>query len=334
MSFIGTGNWEKGDALGKNHIFRIASMTKAVTSIAAMQLVEAGLVSLDDPLASYMPEIQAIPLLGTDGELLQPQRPLTLRHLLTHTSGFGYAIFDRRLGGFNLPADWPHADHPRLSEAGEQWFYGTGTDWAGRLVETISGLSLEEYFRRHVTGPLGMDHTWFEVPDSLQHLVVSLGTRDAAMGNALREVPSQQLRSSVSRYSGGAGLHASLRDYLRFLQCMVNGGEFDGVRILKPETVEKLFVNQFPLVLSEHYAAIQASRGFAHGLAWALQSEGNAYGRRPGSGYWSGYFNTFYSVDVRTGIAVVVMTNIAPSDDEGAVSLYKKFEYLVRGDQP
>jgi methyl acetate hydrolase len=333
-SFFGPGSWTRGDELGVDHIFRIASMTKAITSIAAMQLVEAGLVGLDDPLEDYMPEIQAIPILSGDGELLRPERPVTLRHLLTHTSGFGYAIFDRRLGGFQLPADWPHPDYPRLHEAGGDWLYGTGTDWAGRLVESISGMNLEEYLRKYITGPLGMDHTWFVVPDSLQHLLVSLVARDAVSGNVLREVPNQQLRSTVSAFSGGAGLHSSLNDYLRFLQCIVGRGEADGVRILQAATVESLFADQFPLVLTERAAEEQAGRGFAHGLAWALQAEGSDYGRRPESGYWSGYYNTYYSVDIQTGIAVVVMTNIVPPNDAEAVDLYKKFELLVRGPQP
>ncbi|MFO7998233.1 MAG: serine hydrolase domain-containing protein [Bacteroidales bacterium] len=335
---FGPGQWSAQDSLTGDHIFRIASMTKAITSVAVLQLVEQGLLELDQPVENYLPGIRKIPILGSSGELVPGTVPITLRHLLTHTSGFGYAIFDRRLGQFQLPDNWPHKDHPRLQEAGTGWLYGTSTDWAGRLVEVVSGLNLEEYLRKHLTGPLGMDHTWFQVPDSLQDMVVTLGFRDPQAGGAMREVAPRPLGTPVSEFSGGAGLHSSLNDYLRFLQCILYGGSIDGVRILREETVASLFVDQLPLVVrrpaTDRSLGAQADAptadGFAHGLSWALEIPGNEYGRRPGSGYWSGYFNTFFSVDIHTGVAVVVMTNIMPFSDPEATELYKKFEAMVR----
>lgn len=335
---FGPGQWSREDSLTGDHIFRIASMTKAITSVAVLQLVEQGLLELDQPVDNYLPGIQKIPILGSSGELVPPSVPITLRHLLTHTSGFAYAIFDRRLGQFQLPDTWPHKDHPRLQEAGTGWLYGTSTDWAGRLVEVVSGLNLEEYLRQHITGPLGMNHTWFQVPDSLQDMVVTLGFRDPQAGGAMREIAPRPLGTPVSGFSGGGGLHSSLNDYLRFLQCILYGGSIDGVQILREETVASLFVDQLPLVVRRPamdrdrtgQAETPPDDEFAHGLAWALEVPGNEYGRRPGSGFWSGYFNTFFSVDIHTGVAVVVMTNIMPFSDPEATELYKKFEAMVR----
>jgi CubicO group peptidase (beta-lactamase class C family) len=337
---LGEGRWDREDPLHQNHIFRIASMTKAVTSVAAMQLVERGLVTLDEPLDTYLPAIQEVPVLMPDGQLLPGEQPITLRHLLTHTSGFGYALFDRRLSDFRLPDDWPHRDHPRLQDAGISWHYGTSTDWAGYLVEALSGMDLETYFRTHITGPLGMDHTWFEVPDSLAGLVVTLGVRDPAKDGALVPAPMPPPGGSGRSHSGGAGLHSSLGDYLRFLQCILQGGTLDGVSILRPETVQSLFEDQLGRVIvpgdgsQDQVAGGQETEGqdFRHGLAWALEGSGNTYGRREGSAYWSGYFNTFFSVDIHSGIAVVVMTNVMPFGDARALELYRSFEAMVRGD--
>lgn len=322
---FGSSTRENGDSLTADHIFRLASMTKAITSVGLMQLVEKGSIGLDDPVGIYLPEIDAIPLLNEQQMLLNEyQVPVTVRHLLTHTSGFGYAFRSQKLQNFSKSDRWPHKDHPRVHEAGENWTYGTGTDWAGYLIETVSGMNLEEYFRENITVPLRMHHTWFDVPDSLLHLTVTLGKRTEGAKSDVEEISYSRPHHIIGSYSGGSGLHASLNDYLRFLACIVNQGEFQGVQILQKETVASLFEDQLPYITGEEHSAIR------HSLAWALEGPENDFGRREGSAYWSGIFNTYYSLDINTGIAVVVMTNLLPFPDEEALGLYKLFESMVR----
>jgi CubicO group peptidase (beta-lactamase class C family) len=327
---FGPAVWNEGNPLTADHIFRIASMTKALTSVAVLQLFERGLIDLDDPAEKYLPGIDSIPVLLETGELVKGSKPITIRHLLTHTSGFAYVMFDQRLSDFERPVDWPYADYPRLAEAGTDWIYGTSTDWAGKIVEAVSGQNLEEYFRANITGPLNMDHTWFNVPEALQHLIVSIGRRNDRDSNSIIEFTERVPARPVKEYSGGGGLFSSLNDYLTFLECVLNGGALKGNRILNEETVELMFVDQLPEVLSlSQDETINADRR-AHGLTWAIQLTGNDFGRRAGSAYWSGYFNTYYSIDVNTGIAVVSMSNLLPFLDRGSLDLYKTFERLVR----
>lgn len=319
---FGPAVFSEDAGLTANHIFRIASMTKAITSVAAMQLVERGLLNLDDTVSKLLPAIGQVPILKEDGSLTTPLLPVTLRHLLTHTSGFGYSFFNPTLGNFKKPDDWPYEDFPRLHEAGVSWLYGTSTDWVGRIVETVSGQTLEAYIRDHITGPLKMNHTWFNVPEHLAPLIVSLGMRNSEAGGAVEELPGRIPEQHVEDYSGGGGLFSSLNDYLRFLECMLHGGRLNRVRILKQETVKLLFEDQLPGLIGPGT--------FSHGLAWAIETQGNQFGRREGSGYWSGAYNTFYSIDTHTGVAVVVMTNMLPFGDKEAVDLYKQFELRVR----
>lgn len=329
---FGPAVWSETEALTAGHIFRIASMTKAITSVAVLQLWEQGLVDLDAPVNEILPGIDAIPILSPGGALVAATRPVTLRHLLTHTSGFSYAMFDERLASFSKPDDWPHSDYPRVAEPGTQWIYSTSTDWAGRVVEAVSGLGLEDYFRRNITGPLGMDHTWFNVPDSLQSLIVSWGMRLEEPSDSFREFPGRIPPGPVKEYSGGGGLFSSLNDYLRFLACILNEGELGGQRILREETVALMFGDELPKVLNLNAKEQADSSRMAHSLAWAIQLADSDFGRRAGSAYWSGYFNTYYSLDRNSGIAVVVMANYLPFLEPGVLDLYKKFELMVRGD--
>ncbi|MDX9942690.1 MAG: serine hydrolase domain-containing protein [Bacteroidales bacterium] len=329
---FGPAVWSEDAALTGNHIFRIASMTKAITSVAVLQLWERGLVDLDAPVSRILPGIDSIPILTSGGELVHATRTVTLRHLLTHTSGFSYAQFDERLAHFSKPAGWPYSDYPRVAEPGTEWIYSTSTDWAGRVVEAVTGLSLEDYFRRNITGPLGMDHTWFNVPDSLKPLIVSIGVRRDEPGDFFQEYPGRVPREAVKEYSGGGGLFSSLNDYLRFLACILNEGALGGHRILSKETIALMFSDELPAVLDLGPEEMAEPGRMSHSLCWAIQLSDNDFGRKTGSAYWSGYFNTFYSLDRNTGIAVVVMANYLPFLDPGILELYKNFELMVRGD--
>ena len=319
---LGSAAWEEQVELTGDHIFRIASMTKAITSVALLQLFEQGKLDLDEPAGKYLPEIDSLPLLSDQGQLQQPAVPVTVRHLLTHTSGFGYSFMDQRLQAFGRPAQWPHADLPRLEEAGTRWIYGTGTNWVGRLVEHISGMDLESYLRTHITGPLQMDHTWFNVPDSLHHLIVSTGRRTEA---GIAEQPGRAPARAESSYNGGGGLFSSLNDYLTFLECILNEGSLNGQQILRKQSVELMFADQLPKLLPR-----ENQHHHGHSVAWAIQYQDNDYGRKKGSAYWSGILNSYYSIDINTGIAVVTMANILPFPDQQVLNLYKEFEKRVR----
>lgn len=225
---FGPAKWDETGTVNEDNIFRIYSMTKAITSVAAMQLVEQGQIGLDEPLNDLMPEMASIPILTETGDLISSDRAITLRHLLTHTAGFGYDFTSPRLQAFQ-PESWEYEDKPRLFEPGESWRYGTSTDWAGRVVEKISGQTLEQYFRDNITGPLGMDATWFNVPENLQDRIVSWGVKDST---GFRENPRLP-EADVTTFSGGGGLYSSPSDYLMFLACMLNYGEYDGGRILE-----------------------------------------------------------------------------------------------------
>lgn len=327
---FGVAIWSEDSPLTPNHIFRIASMTKAITSVAVLQLYEKGLIDLDAPAGKYLKGIDLIPILQPDGNLKQGSVPITIRQLLTHTSGFAYAMFDQRLAGFERPEGWPHADYPRLAEAGTEWIYSTGIDWAGKLVDAVSGMSLEDYFRKFITGPLKMNHTWFNVPDSLKHLIVSFGMRQNGENGILSEFPERVPAQPVSEFNGGGGLYSSINDYLTFLQCILKGGKLNGKRILNKKTVALLFVDQLPEVLGLSPDEAKNPERMAHGLTWAIQPTDNDFGRKAGSAYWSGYFNTYYSIDKNSRIAIVAMANLLPFLDPGALKLYKEFELMVR----
>jgi len=191
MSFYSNGpsKWDRDDSITLQNIFSIASMTKVLTSVAALQLVEQKQVTLDQPLDQHLPEMSERLILNEDNKVIEPQNSITLRHLLTHTAGFGYWFTSPQLGRWNqLKAEinWTENYQPRLFESGTSFMYGTNIDWVGRLVEKISGIDLEQYFRQYISGPLGMDSTWYNVPDELEHLVVATSYRNADTSTVIK----------------------------------------------------------------------------------------------------------------------------------------------------
>ncbi|CAM4282429.1 serine hydrolase domain-containing protein [Gillisia hiemivivida] len=315
---FGPSVWDGKDSINENNIFRIYSMTKAIASVAALQLVEQGLIGLDDPLDKLMPEMTNIPILTKDGELIEATNTITLRHLLTHTSGFGYEFMDGRLRTFDKKG-WEYEDMPKLFEAGERWQYGTSLDWVGKIIEKISGENLETYLRKNVTGPLKMNSTWFNVPENLKENIVSWGKRDSIGFQKYPRIPS----APVAEYSAGGGLFGSPKDYLTFLVCMMNNGKYDGGQILKPETVELISMNHMPNDLSSN------AEGDTHGLAWAIEDSDDEVLRSRGSGYWSGLANSYYSIDEEKNTAIVYFTNFFPFGDKETYNFYRLFEQKV-----
>ena len=331
---FGPSIWGQSDTVNEDNIFRIFSMTKAITSIAAMQLVEKGLIGLDDPLNDLMPEMASIPILTEDGSLIESEKAISLRQLLTHTAGFGYDFTSSRLRKFQQE-DWSYEDKPRLFEPGTNWRYGTNTDWVGKMVEQISGENLEDYFRKNITGPLQMNSTWFNVPDSLKDRIVSWGERDSTGFQEYPRIPEKP----VTSYSGGGGLFGSPRDYLVFLNCMLNYGEYEGGQLLKRETFDLMFKDHLPDEIKVNYEksdedASELSGGFADesdrwGLAWAIEANENESTRPMGSVYWAGYANSYYTLDVENQVAIVYFSQFLPFNDKESFDFYRLFEMEV-----
>lgn len=335
---FGKAVWTENGKVTEDHIFRIYSMTKIITSIAALQLVEKRLINLDDDLSLLLPEMAKIPILS-NGKLIEPKNAITLRHLLTHTAGFGYTSTDEELSKFDR-SKWTYKDLPRRFESGTQFLYGTSTDWVGRLVEKISRMSLEDYFRKNITGPLGMNHTWFNVPDSLKQLIVSHGKRGDGGNLPLIESPNRIPTQRAMEFSGGGGLFSSPADFTKLLSCLLNYGECRGLQILKRKTVEEMIQNQIGNIsmadagtyfnpdLCCNFSGITSSTT-KWGLGALIDNEDKPYGRKSGTILWGGLMNTYFYIDFRSGIAASIYTQYLPFNHPATTSLFEKFSELI-----
>ena len=244
---------DRSEPMTLDTVFRIASMTKAITATAVMQLVEAGRIQLEQPieeLLSFTRNVQVLEGFDDAGKprLRASQQAVTVRHLLTHTSGYGYDIFNADLGRYVQVAGLPSIltcrqdalKVPLLFDPGTRWEYGIGIDLAGRIVETVSGLDLEAYFQQHIFGPLGMTASSFRPDQAMQACMV--GTH--ARGPDGRLVPiSFEFPQDAEFLMGGGGLYSTAADYLGFCRMLLSGGSLGGHRVLKPETVKLMGEN-------------------------------------------------------------------------------------------
>ena len=323
-------------------IFRIASMTKPITSVAAMQLVEQGRLGLDDPAAKYLPELAKLSQFDsfdskTGAYTLRPvTKTVTVRHLLTHTSGLGYGFTSPVIRDFKPHDGEQYAAGPLLFEPGEQWIYGTSTDWVGRLVEAISGKNLDEYFRERIFGPLKMTETYFNVPQDKQPRLVVVHRRQP--DGSLTAGPSQP-PTVATRFNGGGGLSSTASDYIRFVQMLLNGGTLDGARILSADTVALMGANQIGSVgvralktaqpaLSGDFSFIADGRD-KWGLGFLIASESHSGKRSAGSLSWGGINNTYFWVDPARGIGGVLLMQFLPFADPKALAVHDAFERAV-----
>ena len=319
-------------------IFRIASMTKMITSIAALQLVERGKVSLDQRLNELIPEMAEIPIIKPDGTTYKSNSSITLRQLLTHTAGFCYPFTSEQIfkvyqeGRPDLTIEeW--FTLPRLFEPGQQFLYGINTDWVGKLVEKLSSLSLENYFRENITGPLSMDHTWFNLPENIVSELVPFYEKTTNSDYEKIDMPHSQ----ESFCSGGGGLNSSPNDYCKLLKCILNGGEIDKVRILAEPTIKELmFSNHLPIGITQQFeifdqptVAINSqflTENNNWSLAFALETGTQKYNRSPGTGLWAGAFNTYFTIDYNKKVAIAFFSQYAPFGEDDAYNLYRLFE--------
>ena len=344
MQFFSKGpsRWDRNDTISEKNIFKIASMTKALASVAALQLVEQGKITLDEPLDEYLPEMSSIKILNKNNEIIEPKNSITLRHLLTHTAGFGYWFTSTQLSNWNelkKDVDWNEKYEPRLFESGSDYMYGTNIDWVGRLVEKISEMNLEEYLRKNVTGPLEMNSTWFNVPEELEDLVVSSSIRNNDSGELIKNEYTK--RKITKSFNAGGGISSSPEDYGKFLVCMLNKGKFDGVEILKEQTFDLMNTPQLDKFKTTHrHVPVGNVDTKARGdkdnffdsydnwtLAWAYEE--NSTIRPYGTGYWAGFYNTYFTIDFENEFALVYMTQILPFNDMESYNLFTSFEKMI-----
>ena len=305
-----------------------------------MQLVERGKFKLDEPAARFDPTLGSPQVLdGFDAQgtpqLRAARKPITLRHLLTHTSGFSYQLWDANVIRYgkaarNNPA-LPRA--PLMFDPGTRWAYGGSLNRVGRLVEIISGQNLDRYFRDHILGPLGMNDTSFALTERQRARQASLHLRKA--DGTLAPQPLVR-RAEPKVISGGGGIYSTAPDYLTLLQALLNGGGFAGKSILRPQTVALMSTNQIGNVeagiLKTTNPALSDDVDFFPGvrLRWGLADMINVDpvpdGRRAGSLTWAGLYNTYYWIDPASRIAGVIMMQILPFADQRALNVCRLFE--------
>jgi CubicO group peptidase (beta-lactamase class C family) len=314
-----------------------------------MQLVESGKLSLDDPASNVDPELGSIPVVtGFDAkgapQLRPPLRPITLRNLLTHTSGFSYPLWDENAVRYYAVAHKTKGlpRRPLFFDPDSKWSYGGGLDKVGRLVEIASGEPLDRYFRNHICQPLGMKDTGFEITASQRAREANLHVRKS--DGTLAAKPLEKANEPHS-HSGGGGIYSTAPDYLTLLQALLNGGNLNGAQILKPQTVALMSSNQIGDTeagrMNTTSPGLSNDVDFFPGvrLRWAFGHMINLDpvkdGRKAGSLTWAGLYNTYYWMDPASNVAGVIMTQILPFADTGALDLYRKFERGVyRGLKP
>ena len=324
----------------------IASMTKAITGAAAMQLVERGDLHLDAPACDVLPGLAEAGVLDGFDDDGQPQvrpacRPITLRHLLTHTAGFGYPWWSEPMmrylqatGATSITSDaLVTMMVPALFDPGERWMYGINLDFVGRMVEEASGQALDDYFDEHIGGPLGMDSTAFDLNDDMQARLSAVHHRlpDGSLeAFDIVRTPDPEFRS------GGGGLSSTVEDYCRFLQMILGRGSRDGVEVLRPETVDQMTVNNMgdlrvvalPSVVPERSNDAEFFPGVekSWGLTFQINEEPLPTGRPAGGLMWAGIANSYYWIDMQNQVAGTYISQQLPFADARSYQLYEDIE--------
>lgn len=332
-------------------VFWIASMTKAVTTTAAMQMVERGKLNLDQPAREILPELSSAQVLeGFDAAgtplLRPPRRPVTLRQLLTHTAGYTYDTWNAQTSRYAKHANLPKVGTcredalktPLAFDPGDRWEYGINIDFAGKMVEKASGERLESYFQEHIFGPLGMADTGFRLSPARRERRVAMHTRDddGALKPIEFEIPQEP-----EFFMGGGGLYSTGPDYLKFVRMFLNRGSLDGKTVLRPETVASMAQSQ----IGERNVTVlksidpQSSRDAEFfpgmvkkwGLGFMINTETAPTGRSAGSLAWAGLGNTYFWIDPAKRIAGVILMQLLPFADPQALKTFAAFESRIYG---
>ena len=338
-----------GAAMSPDTVGWIASMTKALTGAAAMQLVEQGRLELDGPASAVIPYLGEVGVLEgfeDDGQpkTRPPKNPVTLRHLLTHTSGFAYEIWSNDILAYQEAKDIPQITTcenaalttPLLFDPGERWDYGIGIDWAGKMIEAVTGQKLGQYMKENIFDPLGMDDTAFRITPAMQDRIATVHVRGEdgawlAMEFTVEQNPEFEM--------GGGGLYSTVSDYLKFIRMILNKGAANGHRLLRPETVEAMSANSIGnscvVKLSTAMPPYSNDAEFfpgmekTWGLTFMINNEVAPTGRSAGSLGWAGLANSYFWIDPATGVGGAYLTQILPFADEKSLPLYLDFETAV-----
>lgn len=344
---FGPRGLDQSDEMTLDTVFRIASMTKAIASVAAMQLVEQGKLKLEDPVPNIDPALASPQVLeGFDASgaprLRPAKRPITLRHLLTHTAGFGYEIWDGNLGRYIKATGMPARSTakvasirtPLVFDPGEKWEYGINTDWVGRIVEAVSGKPIDVYFRDRIFGPLGMKDSGYVTTEEQRARQARLHLRQP--DGSLLPQPLEPVPVAGEFWSAGGPLYSTARDYMQFLQMLLHGGVWNGARLLQPDTVALMHQNHtgnIPAgVLKTEMPGLSndvdlfPGAPIRWGLGYMLNLQSGPNGRSAGTVSWGGIFNTYYWLDPVKKVTGVIMTQILPFADARALKLYGIFE--------
>ena len=338
-----------GQTMTPDTVLWIASMTKAITGMAAMQQVEQGKLELDKPASdviSYLGEVEVLEGFDDAGQPITraPKRPITLRHLMTHTAGFSYEFWNESIIRYQEAKGIPMVTTcenaalktPLLFDPGERWDYGINIDWVGKMVEAVSGKKLGEYMKENIFDPLGMSNTAFKITPEMRARMAKIHQRGE---DDSFEPLDLEIEQEPEFEMGGGGLYSTVVDYLKFVKMILNKGTANANQVLKPETVEMMSKNQMgDCRVCELKTAIPEFSNDAEffpgmektwGLSFMINTEQAPTGRPAGSLAWAGLANSFYWIDSATGISGVYATQIFPFVDKKSLPLNFEFEKMI-----
>ena len=355
LSFQGATEMGGKQPIDENTIYRIYSMTKPITSVAAMMLFEEGLIRLDHEVSRYIPEFGDVQVFaGGTAEapkLKKPDRPMMVRDLFLHTSGLSYAFLQQTpVDAIYRARKIDYAQHkgdlksfcellataPLVFSPDEKWNYSNATDVLGRIVEVASGMSLDQFFQKRIFGPLGMTDTGFHVAEEKIDRLMACYWRNPLSGEIIQNDPAGRASTYAKKpnvFSGGGGLASTLGDYFKFCRMLGDGGELDGVRILSPKTLEFMTMNHLPggktiREMGDNTFSESRMDGSGFGLGWAVTTDVIAT-TQPGSAgtfSWGGMASTFFWIDRQEGLIAIQMTQLMPS---GAYPIRPQLQQLV-----
>jgi methyl acetate hydrolase len=342
----GKRDLSKDDAMTTDSVFWIASMSKAITAAAGMQLVEQGKLSLDAPIGKVLPDLaspQVFEGFDAKGEpkLRPAKNPITLRHLMTHTAGFAYDMWNGDMVKYLEKTGTPGITTckndalktPLMTEPGTRWEYGTNIDFVGKAVEAISGKRLDAYLRDHLFTPLGMADTGFKIGEAQRKRLVAMHQRNE--DGSLVPIPFE-LEQDPEFHMGGGGLYGTAGDYIKFTRMILNKGRGNGNQLLKPETVGMMGQNHIgELNMTKMISAVAFATNDVDlfpdmdkkwGLSFLINTARTPEGRSPGSLAWAGLANTYFWIDPSRDVTGVILMQLLPFVDKKCLEAYAGFE--------
>lgn len=343
---FGKRDLSKPDAMTLDSVFWIASMTKAVTAAGAMQLVEQGKLSLDAPIGEVLPDLAAPQVLEGFDESGEPKlrpasKPITLRHLMTHTAGFAYNVWNGDCAQYLEKTGTPNIfscqnvalKTPIMSDPGTRWEYGINIDFVGKAVEAVSGKRLDAYLRDHMFAPLGMNDTGFKITDHMRQRLVATHARGE--DGSLAPIPFE-IEQNPEFHMGGGGLYGTAGDYIKFTQMILNKGRGNGNQVLKPETVAlmgqnhigDLTIGKMTTVAPMYTNDVDLFPDIVKkwGLSFLINNAKTPEGRSAGSLAWAGLANTYFWIDPARDVCGVILMQVLPFVDAKCLEAFAGFE--------